>query len=90
MTGLKVEFIDGGYEIVDNAKGYIISAEEGTEGTLRVAVENERDVVFNFECVKSIRYVDIEEADEEEDEEEDYPEPDIENILKRLFSDGII
>ena len=86
MTGLKVEFIDGGYEIVDNAEGYIISAEEGT---LRVEVENERAVVFNFECVKSLRYVDIEEADEEEDEE-DYPEPDIENILKRLFSDGVI
>lgn len=88
MTGLKVEFIDGGYEIIDNAYSYGIHAEEGT---LRVAVKYEKDVVFNFECVKSIRYVDIEEADEdEEEEEEDYPEPDIENILKRLFSDGII
>lgn len=87
MTGLKVEFIDGGYEIIDNVVGYTVSNEEGT---LRVDVEIGKAVVFNFECVKSIRYVDIEDDADEEEDEEDYPEPDIENILKRLFSDGII
>ena len=80
---LKVEFIDGGYEIIDNVERHEISegvlTVEGIHGT----------VIFNFDCVRSIRYVDIPKDDEEEDEE-DYPEPDIENILKRLFSDGVI
>lgn len=85
MLGLKVEFIDGGYEIVDNVERHEIS-----EGVLTVEGTHST-VIFNFDCVRSIRYVSVEEetADDEEDEEE-YPEPDIENILKRLFSDGII
>lgn len=84
MLGLKVEFIDGGYEIVGNVEKHEVSegvlTVEGSSGT----------VIFNFDCVKSIRYVAVEETVDDEDDEEDYPEPDIENILKRLFSDGII
>ena len=79
--GLKVEFIDGGYEIIDNAHSYDIHAEEGT---LRVAVEYESDVLFNFDCVKSVRYVDP--PEEDEDEEDD--EAEFTRLIKELFKNA--
>ena len=77
MLSLKVEFIEGGYEIIDNVEGYKIE-----DGVLEI--DASPSVLFNFDCVKSVRYVDPpEEDDDEEDDEAEFT-----RLIKELFKNA--
>lgn len=87
--------MDDSYEDIENVTGYVIS---GQDNTLTVNVEDCMPVVFNYEFVFSVRYIE-EETDTEDEETEQEFDVSFKNVnlnseqftkmMKRLF-DGII
>lgn len=94
---LRVTFLDESFEDVEDVIGYVIS---GKDNTLTVNIENSMPIVFNYEFVFSVRYINPEEEAEKADDDDAEAEFDVEfknviseeqltKFMKRLFN-GII
>lgn len=92
---LRVTFLDESFEDVENVTGYVIS---GQDSTLTVNIEDSMPIVYNYEFVFSVRYIEPEESEEDDETEEEFDvefknvnlsEEQFTKFMKRLFN-GII
>lgn len=84
MIGLEIKFINDDSEIIQNVEGYVVS---GEDNTLRVDIKGYKPILYNFEYVQSVRYIEV---DEDPNVDEELTDKEAFKKMMERFFDGII